>query len=539
MNRPADKPLYAVQDIPGKGKGLVATANIIKGTRILSEQAAIALPFGLPDKERRKIISQQLKTLNNDARNAFLSLQNRFPTKSQYVGIFNTNSLCIKTSTDEGSFVDQAAIFLIASLINHNCENNAQQSWNNNTRRHNIHALRDIQEGEEITLSYVFSLLDRAGRQALLKKSFNFTCSCRLCSLPIRESQRRDGNVQRVAALDEVAKHQRSTAPLQSLQCYHCVLAYHLSKYGREDCEYAQAHGDVATLLVMYGDLARGRYFAQKAASVFRTLLGSDSNEAAEFAAMARDPSRHPQYGFSMKWKTSVDEIPYGLGSADLENWRWERLIPEGISPFADIPSKEHFVKGGTSKKRHWCYMGEIVKTKLLHPVQLEVKDSRDKKVALHFYSSNTSDTGNSLRPGQYQKGYTVVILDALQYRFEFGCGINQQDLRMMKIFPLRLAKILALNKEVREFSIRHDDGKRKCHGCGAKAAVASMKRCSLCLSFWYCSKECQTAAWTTKAHKADCKSLRDPDLRGLFFYNWDEAQDSISFPLQVADDSC
>lgn len=44
--------------------------------------------------------------------------------------------------------------------------------------------------------------------------------------------------------------------------------------------------------------------------------------------------------------------------------------------------------------------------------------------------------------------------------------------------------------------------------------------------------------SWTTKAHKGDCKFLRDPDLRGLFLIKWDEVQDCVRFPLRVADDS-
>jgi hypothetical protein len=33
--------MYALQDVPGKGKGLVAIEKISKGTRILSEEAVV------------------------------------------------------------------------------------------------------------------------------------------------------------------------------------------------------------------------------------------------------------------------------------------------------------------------------------------------------------------------------------------------------------------------------------------------------------------------------------------------------------------
>lgn len=34
-----DLPLFTIQTVPGKGKGLIARTNIAKGTRILSEKA--------------------------------------------------------------------------------------------------------------------------------------------------------------------------------------------------------------------------------------------------------------------------------------------------------------------------------------------------------------------------------------------------------------------------------------------------------------------------------------------------------------------
>jgi SET domain-containing protein len=51
-----------------------------------------------------------------------------------------------------GDDVREAGIFLDACRINHACDNNAQKSWNENIKRHTIHALRDIEKDEEITI---------------------------------------------------------------------------------------------------------------------------------------------------------------------------------------------------------------------------------------------------------------------------------------------------------------------------------------------------------------------------------------------------
>ncbi|KAG5988200.1 hypothetical protein E4U52_006812 [Claviceps spartinae] len=99
-----------------------------------------------------------------------------------------------------------------------------------------------------------------------------------------------------------------------------------------------------------------------------------------------------------------------------------------------------------------------------------------------------------------YRKGYSVAVIDAVQWVFDAGgpvdsAGIRLEDPRMIKIFSLPLPLMLALGDQ-----------------------------------------ECQTAGWTTKNHKCDCKFLKDPDVRALFLFKWDEAQVCDGFPLRVAE---
>jgi hypothetical protein len=56
--------------------------------------------------------------------------------------------------------------------------------------------------------------------------------------------------------------------------------------------------------------------------------LGSDSTEVVEYGALAQDPSKHELYGISMKWRTTVDEVPCGLEPGDFEDWLWKREKP-------------------------------------------------------------------------------------------------------------------------------------------------------------------------------------------------------------------
>ena len=71
--------------------------------------------------------------------------------------------------------------------------------------------------------------------------------------------------------------------------------------------------------------------------------LGGDSPEVIEPATLARDPSKHMLYGISMKWSTTVDEVPRGLEPSDFEDWLWKREKPKHPGQLADLWSRATF----------------------------------------------------------------------------------------------------------------------------------------------------------------------------------------------------
>ncbi|KAG6095256.1 hypothetical protein E4U30_002608 [Claviceps sp. LM220 group G6] len=545
MSSPASDSMYALQDIPGKAKGLVATRHIPRGTRILCEQALFTIPNVMDLEKRYGLICQQVASLSNEQRQAFLSMHNIHPfkdTDERYVGIFETNSL------PAGGTPADRAIFLGACRSNHDCKNNAIYDWNTNIERNTVHAVRDINAGEEITISYVLILKNRESRQRTLKNVYHFTCRCSLCSLPNEQSQERDRKIAQIVRLGELYLSSFARSPLQALGYVDAQTRLYDELY-QEDYGHPYSYQYAVQMAKAHGDLARVRVFAQRVVRSYVAILGTDSTETIQYADMAKNPARQPKLSrSSTRWKTSVDDIPQGLGPDEFENWLWRRepaVTPtQPMSPpsqslfsgFVDLAYKNCIDAAGSFQSRHSCFLGEIVKILAPHPLDLTIRDIHGRTVELHFYDEWE---GATLEPRQYQRGHTVAILNASQYVFKFGPrGIRQTDLETIKIFPISLAKMLALNNQVQNFSVRQQNGMRTCHACGNNAVASSMKRCGMCLSFWYCNRECQTAGWTTKAHKADCKLLRDADLRGLFLIKWGEVQDCVRFPLKVADES-
>lgn len=455
--------MYALQDVLGKGKGLVAMEKIFKGTRILSEEAVITVNEPVTSERLQTSICQQVEALSEHQRRAFLSMHNIHPFKNaaqQYLGIVRTNSLPAEAVGDKG------AIFLEACRINHACDNNAQKNWNEKIKRHTVHALRDINKGEEIKITYLGPLKNRKARQKALQDKFGFTCFCRLCSLPPKQSQESDRRLEEIHRLDDVIDQLGTegilVSPLRTLLYFDQQVRLY-NEQGREDVGYAQAFVNAAQLAIANSDLARGRIFAERAVSAWKTTLGGDSMQAIKHGALAQDPSKYELYGISAKWKTKVDEAPQGLELSDFEDWLWRREKPKALRQlanlrgrvtfpgFIDLPDEndidpelyESSNAGPYRPRRHWCFLGEIVDFATFLRLQMEIKDIDGTTLPLYFY---TDSRGSELAPAQVQKGYTVAILYAERHAFK-SCelGIRHEDPRMIKVpqqLPIYIIKL-------------------------------------------------------------------------------------------------
>lgn len=180
-------------------------------------------------------------------------------------------------------------MFLEACRINHACDNNnAQKNWNDRISRHTVHALRNIDKGEEITITYLSPLRNRKVRQQILQQRFGFTCLCGLCSLPLDQSLESDKRLEEIDRLDRIIYQLAMTnlvLPLGTLR-YLDQQVHLYETQGREDVGFSQAFVNAAELAIPNGDLARGHVFAQRAALIWKTALGADSTQAIQYDAL-------------------------------------------------------------------------------------------------------------------------------------------------------------------------------------------------------------------------------------------------------------
>ena len=146
---------YQVVEVPGKGRGLVATRTLEAGELVLSEKMFLKLDsnsakdvsvFQKLDPE----IKEKLGRLSTPAEDMDFgkSDSNKYLSHS-LLKKFMFNRIC----TVEKS--DSCAVFEMISLINHSCVPNVYWFWMEDETTMEIRVLRKIGEGEEIVTTYI------------------------------------------------------------------------------------------------------------------------------------------------------------------------------------------------------------------------------------------------------------------------------------------------------------------------------------------------------------------------------------------------
>ena len=314
-------PLFEVQTVPGKGKGLVARFNIAKGTRILYEDPLFTIPNMSPISRMESSIAEKLKSLSKTQQRQFLSLHNNLPGKHPFSGVVKTNALPCGPSSEIGG------IYPTICLINHSCLPNAHNNWKSDTQCETIHAIRHINAGEEITISY-----DKGGpsdsRRTHLKDAFGFDCNCSVCSLPPPELQISDTRRLRIQHLDDVIGDPARVMnkPDDCLADCHSLLQVLEEEYhGGAVASLARLYYDAFQITITHGDQARASVFAGRAHKSRVISEGEDSQETRKVKMLMENPSGHWNFGVSTRWKTAKRLVPKGLDADGFERWLWRQ----------------------------------------------------------------------------------------------------------------------------------------------------------------------------------------------------------------------
>ncbi|TGO47389.1 hypothetical protein BOTNAR_0528g00030 [Botryotinia narcissicola] len=408
--------MYAKRHVPGKGLGLIATINIPRGTRILSESALILGPELFGD-DLRPCISRQLSALTNQQQQDCFSFgyMHQCTNESERLcAIFNTNCLplegayILETGNPGGSQnrYKRGGLFPNACRINHACDRNAGAHWIESSQQIAVTALKDICKDEEITINYLGLNKTRRARRGSLQRDFGFNCSRDLCSLPENESKNIDRQLSEIPKLSLFIfgriTASRCARPLRELHEFdQLVRLYNEQETGIADM--GRIYVTIAERVLKHSDLARGKVFAERTISDFEMVYGSDCMEIQKWSYLVDKPTEYELFGHSTAWKTTVDETPTDFSPEKFEAWLWRRERVRSMEQIVEFRSRDVFPpiihlpfsnnsdyyennKDSYSRARnHWCFLGEITHTTKFGKSSLAIKDVDGKEIKLAF----------------------------------------------------------------------------------------------------------------------------------------------------------
>ncbi|KAF7561993.1 hypothetical protein G7046_g2159 [Stylonectria norvegica] len=210
---------FAILPIEGKGLGMVATTRINRGTRILAETPLIYIEGDDPTKlcKEHPNVSVQFNRLDDRDREHVLSLC-RCAAQEEKQGALHaiiwTNAIPLRNMKAKCS-----GLFITSSRINHSCNPNALHFWDSKFRAFNTIATRVIEEGEEITTTYISGFAEHEERQKHLKRLFGFTCTCWLCELPLDERNASDIRIKKINQVrDKIHRFSSDLMPVPAMK---------------------------------------------------------------------------------------------------------------------------------------------------------------------------------------------------------------------------------------------------------------------------------------------------------------------------------
>lgn len=317
--------LYDFTHISGRGMGIRANHYLRRGSRIITDTPLFTIPNYATDPAAvTSHVTKALKGKSKDEQRMFLSLFNAYPQDYMpFYGIIKTNSLPLGPDSED------AGLFLTCARLNHSCAPNANHTWNSETGKETVHAIRDILRGEEVTICYLGSdkaCKDRAGRRKELATVFKFECRCPVCTLPPEQSLESDKRRAEIERLDGIIGQENVLMLEASMALDCCRTMLKLMDQERiYDKRVARTYYDAFQICIANGDAARASVFARRSVQERMVCEGPDAAGLEEHRRFIENPQSHRLFGLSDKWQTKIEDIRDHQDQEEFNVWLWKR----------------------------------------------------------------------------------------------------------------------------------------------------------------------------------------------------------------------
>ncbi|KAF2800387.1 TPR domain protein [Melanomma pulvis-pyrius CBS 109.77] len=278
---PDARHLIQVQNTPSAGFGVFAIARIPRSTRILSAPLLLALNGGEDPSE----ILRAVNRLDDADKARYLELHpfaapvrkdnvKRHTGKHwQHLAEWERNAIGVY---DANSF--EVGVYFLPSRINHSCIPNVHYEFNPAIQRGTFHAVRDIERGEELLISYINGgSRTRKWRQPKLDM-WGFVCQCAACGND-EEGRKRDDRRKEMFELDQkLAKQSAYGTEMTAIQALKAAtrLAGLQVAEGIQNRELRTSYHDAARYCLEIQNIKLALLWAEKELEHERICVGED-----------------------------------------------------------------------------------------------------------------------------------------------------------------------------------------------------------------------------------------------------------------------
>jgi hypothetical protein len=281
---------FVIAQSPGKGLGAFATRKLSRGDLIHSESPLFSTTSSIGFLDPIQLV-KAFQSLSPEEKEQYLSLKNAFDQngsgarRDPMFGIYTTNSFSIGDGRE--------AVFIRASRFNHSCSPNARYSFNAAIGKIRIYALRHIDIGEEILVSYLASRgvygSNRANRQKRLT-GLGFTCVCSVCTLPQAEIEKSD---ERRREMNTLWNSVPNFTLLESVQRILAIVrALRLMQEEGYCADADDFTNDAAWVCAFHSDWKSAKYWATKTYETRVAEFGAESPRVEEVKRTYLNPKK-------------------------------------------------------------------------------------------------------------------------------------------------------------------------------------------------------------------------------------------------------
>ncbi|KAJ7233444.1 hypothetical protein C8J57DRAFT_1382004 [Mycena rebaudengoi] len=302
-NEHAGSDPFFLTELPGKGKGYVAARDIRQGELLIKETPLFTIPASASDYLSShfilELIWDKLQNLDPVGREVFFNLSySRLPEGLNPVyhpdevalAIFQTNSVTLG---------EDAGICPVMARLNHGCSSavNSVYSWRQDEGALVVYALSDIQQGQELLVTYMDTKQSRTERRKHLSEHYGFNCSCSVCSLGPAESKASDERLTTIAKLygDLAAWGGSSITGSEAIATINEIF-----KLEEEEGYWSQRGrltADATWVAAAHSDALATRQWAELAVKWATIELGAGSEAVKEVEESVTHPERHRAWG--------------------------------------------------------------------------------------------------------------------------------------------------------------------------------------------------------------------------------------------------